>query len=218
MVGVAYGGFSMREYVFGLMAVCAVLSAPAAAAIFVDDFDDYSTTSQEHWDGSGRWTTALGVDLVKSGDYSLTCAGAAGSCIDLSGTSAGFMTTTLDLAAGTYLLSFDYTGNQLGAQYPTANFQVTAGSLDMTIGPLASTSAIFTTYTGLFSVGSSGPVALTFRQLAGGDPFRGSILDNVVISAVPEPATWAMMLTGLGVVGMTLRRRSRNRFSRIAFS
>ena len=111
-------------------------------------------------------------DLVKSGDYSLTCASAAGSCVDLSGTAAGFMTTTLNLAAGTYFLSFDYTGNQLGAQYPTANFQVTAGSLDMTIGPLTSTSAIFTTYTGLFSFGSSGPVAITFRQLAGGVPFR----------------------------------------------
>ncbi len=208
----------MRRYVSGLIAASAILSAPAAATIFADNFDGYSATSQEHWDGSGQWATANSVDLVKSGDYSLTCASAAGSCVDLSGTSAGFMTTTLNLAAGTYLLSFDYTGNQLGSQYPTANFQVTAGSLDTTIGPLASTSAIFTTYAGLFSVGSTGPVALTFRQLAGGDPFRGSIIDNVAISAVPEPAAWAMMLTGFSVIGMTLRRRSRNRFSRIAFA
>lgn len=35
-------------------------------------------------------------------------------------------------------------------------------------------------------------------------------LDNIgVISAVPEPATWAMMLIGFGAVGATMRRRRR---------
>lgn len=32
-------------------------------------------------------------------------------------------------------------------------------------------------------------------------------LDNVVLSAVPEPEAWAMLIGGLGVLGLRLRRR-----------
>ena len=35
----------------------------------------------------------------------------------------------------------------------------------------------------------------------------GPALDNVSIAAVPEPATWSMMLLGFGAVGVGLRRR-----------
>jgi hypothetical protein len=49
-----------------------------------------------------------------------------------------------------------------------------------------------------------------------GSPFTGGgaanvglieIVDNVVIAAVPEPASWAMMIAGFGLVGGALRRR-----------
>jgi len=34
-------------------------------------------------------------------------------------------------------------------------------------------------------------------------------LDNVSVSLVPEPATWALMLAGFGGLGLALRRRTR---------
>jgi hypothetical protein len=37
----------------------------------------------------------------------------------------------------------------------------------------------------------------------GGGAFGG----DLTISPVPEPQTWAMLLAGLGMVGMTARRR-----------
>ncbi len=42
----------------------------------------------------------------------------------------------------------------------------------------------------------------------GRPPF--SLLDGVSAAAVPEPASWAMMLGGLGLVGSALRSRRRN--------
>jgi PEP-CTERM motif len=63
----------------------------------------------------------------------------------------------------------------------------------------------------------SGP--LTFRF---GTPIGGSgvpVIDDVTFDvraignqgAVPEPATWAMMLFGFGLVGSTMRRRTATR-------
>ncbi|MBT9472342.1 MAG: PEPxxWA-CTERM sorting domain-containing protein [Phenylobacterium sp.] len=44
----------------------------------------------------------------------------------------------------------------------------------------------------------------------------GPLLDNVSIgvsSAVPEPATWAMMIMGFGLVGSAMRRRQALHFA-----
>lgn len=50
----------------------------------------------------------------------------------------------------------------------------------------------------------------------------GMGVDNVVLTAnavggaVPEPATWAMMIVGFGLVGLSLRRRGADRVSALA--
>ena len=40
---------------------------------------------------------------------------------------------------------------------------------------------------------------------------RASLLSPRVTSAVPEPATWAMLLTGFGLAGAAMRRRKQQR-------
>lgn len=47
---------------------------------------------------------------------------------------------------------------------------------------------------------------LTFRAIGTSDSYGGS-LDNVSVTAVPEPETYALMLAGLGLVGFMARRR-----------
>lgn len=51
---------------------------------------------------------------------------------------------------------------------------------------------------------------MTFVSTAGGRLNTG--LDNVGITAVPEPATWAMMIGGFALAGAAMRRRT-TRFS-----
>lgn len=202
----------MHRLIQGCLAISALAATPAAAAVvFSDNFDSYSPASAVPWNGNSVWTTGNSVDLVKSGEFNLTCAGGSGNCVDLSGDRAGSISKVFALAAGTYSLSFAYTGNQLdafGGPFPQTGFNFSVGSLTGSVGPLTNNSTAFTTYTGTFT-STGAPVTLTFAQQLGGNQFRGSILDNVSISAVPEPAAWALMIAGFGLVGGATRARRR---------
>jgi hypothetical protein len=59
----------------------------------------------------------------------------------------------------------------------------------------------------IFSAG--GTNTLIIKGLAGSNAsYSGTV--NYTVSPVPEPATWAMMIGGFGLVGGAMRRRTRN--------
>lgn len=65
---------------------------------------------------------------------------------------------------------------------------------------------------GMFNPNSayySDPLTLRFRNTSGGLVLDDITVDVIgdVIAPVPEPAAWAMMLSGFGIVGAGLRRR-----------
>jgi hypothetical protein len=99
---------------------------------------------------------------------------------------------------------------------PVSSFSFDAGSLDaynfLTINYLGGTSQTFD---------GSGVVGQTFRAIFtadGAERIAGVTfssdqnsfeIDNIAIGgAVPEPATWAMMIGGFGMVGGAMRRRT----------
>lgn len=49
---------------------------------------------------------------------------------------------------------------------------------------------------------------LTFAAIGTSDSL-GGYLDNIGLTGVPEPATWAMMIGGFGLLGAAARRRTR---------
>jgi hypothetical protein len=57
---------------------------------------------------------------------------------------------------------------------------------------------------------SGGNNILTVTGTTGGEASFSGNLSFAASSAVPEPATWGMMLIGFGAVGYSMRRRSNN--------
>lgn len=112
-----------------------------------------------------------------------------------------FDTTT---SVRNYSLSGGYGGVALG------NFTATDTSDDSLVG----WTAPYEIYTIRFVAGSAGNLK-AFVGSKSTDNI-GPLLDNfrlTIASAVPEPATWATMITGFGAVGVLLRRsRERSAF------
>ncbi len=202
----------MKKLFLAAAAAFALVAPAHAAVVFTDNFNGYPQGVP--WAGGGGWT-ATNVDLVQSGNFNLQCAGGSGRCVDLSASTPGSIARSFTLAPGLHQLTFDYTGNQLdgiGAApniRPVAGFRVRIGTLDIIVTPPnnnpVSSANPFNSFSANFT--ASGSDTLTISQLAGGDNFRGSIVDNVMIAAVPEPSTWLMLLAGFGLVGGALRRR-----------
>ncbi|MBA3897826.1 MAG: PEPxxWA-CTERM sorting domain-containing protein [Sphingomonadaceae bacterium] len=197
----------MRTILFSTAASLAVLaSAPAhATVVFGDNFDSYNQSVP--WTGGTNWSVGPGdVDLVTvPNGFALTCAGGSGGCVDLTGSTPGTLKSKLlTLNAGSYSLSFDYSGNQL-PQYAASPFTASIAGLGTVTFNTVQTDS-FTTYASNFVLGAPTATNLVFQQL-GNVQFVGNIIDNVSLSAIPEPAAWATMIGGLFFVGGAYRRR-----------
>lgn len=181
--------------------------------MFQDNFNT-TTTQGLNQNVFDNWNVVSGsVDVIgDDGSYDYFPVGH-GNYVDLNGSSGqqGAITTKASFAAGTYSVSFDLAGSQGGsgnvdpvfAHTTKILFSIGGVTQELTLDPTAG----FTTYTFLFT--TTGEGQLTFRDLPGGNNNVGNILDNVTVTAVPEPSTWAMMILGfLGVGFMAYRRKS----------
>lgn len=185
-----------------IVALAAVSAASQAATVFSDNFDAQSYGLNVTPIG---WTVTDGtVDIIGPTFYNL-CGAGNGKCIDLDGSNsnAGVLSTTFSLTAGVqYTASFELAGNQRGG---SDTGTVSFGSQSLSFA-LAAADA-FSAYQLVFTPGTSGVYSLSFAN-AGGDNI-GALLDNVSVTAVPEPETFALMLAGLGLLGAVARRKAK---------
>lgn len=102
-----------------------------------------------------------------------------------------------------YKVSFDAAARPV---YSTVNpFTVAVNGAQ--IGAFTATDLAWTTFsTGNF-LATGTTASLSFTGSASSvDSAVG--LDSISVSAVPEPAAWAMMILGMGVIGFAMRRRT----------
>jgi hypothetical protein len=106
--------------------------------------------------------------------------------------------TFADTPGAIYLSSFwmasdGLTPNDFGATGPGSLFLPTMNDIP---------ASGFVQYYGYFTGSGSDTITFNFRSDLG---YLG--LDDVSVTAAPEPATWGLMLAGLGLAGASLRRR-----------
>jgi PEP-CTERM motif-containing protein len=195
-----------------LIVLCAAITpcfAHAATTVFADNFD--TDTPGLNVTPSG-WSISNGgtVDTIANGGFGITCAGATGRCIDLDGTSGksgNLVSPGLNLLAGqTYTAFFDLSGNQR-ALGQTDVVSVSFDTAMTSVSVLGN--AAFGTHSVSFTPATSGTFHLSFLDSSRNN--LGAILDNVNVQtvAVPEPETLAMMIAGLGLLGVVARWRRR---------
>ena len=108
--------------------------------------------------------------------------------------------------AGMYELSFWYSAREqraAGDNGLSFSFGALSGSvLENTAGLQSGND--WRNYKGLVAL--NGDTELIFSGIGRSNSYGGS-LDNVAVTAVPEPETYAMLLAGLGLMGVMVRRR-----------
>ncbi len=212
-----------RSLVIGLAAsaaICVSSSAQAAPLIAGSSIDLAGYVQAL---GSTTLNNATGLDFV-SGPGGAASPGVAGTVATYgsgTGSLAGFSCSGASCGTISDILNL-----VTGAQSITNFFNLTGGN---------NSSPIAFDLTGITSINRSDPNFLTFSATGnirydGFDPTPAIFLfsaqgttatsfsaTTIAASAVPEPTTWAMMLLGLGGVGVAMRRRPTTRV-RIRFA
>lgn len=109
---------------------------------------------------------------------------------------------------GLYELSFWYSARE-GIPAGSNGLDFSFGSLTghVLYGVAGATSGhLWQHYTGLVTLSGSELTTLKFSAAESSDKLGGS-LDNISVTAVPEPETYAMLLAGLGLMGTIARLR-----------
>ena len=185
---------------------------------------------------SNLTVTAGSVDLVAAFDFGIQCVGGFGACVDLDGSTLASGTLETGFyafnAGDTVSFSLDLSGNQrqfnsddfalgfnFGALTAVTSYSQFGAWGNFTIfnniqlSGVSTSSSIFGTtpyqnYGIRFVAAQAGTVSATLRAF--GDDNFGPLADNLnldITANVPEPASWAMMISGFALVGVAARRR-----------
>jgi len=197
-----------------LLVGAAGAGAASAAIVLQDNFG--TTGAEGNWPGDTIFQSVPqpivngmpSVDLVGPGFFDNLAF--SGNSVDLDGSTgtgfspAGELQSVASLATGNYTVSFELAGNLRNAPAETTTVNIGTSAASAVVFSPANTqgytleTATFKDVSGQVSFTDSGPASQ-----------QGNLLDNVVVSSVPEPATWAVMLVGFGGLGVTMRSNRR---------
>lgn len=204
------------RFAFAFAAAALLAGSAQAATIINGSFEaginapvsNFRTLATGSTDITGWTVGGAGVDWI--GSYWQPADGA--RSVDLSALAGGSVSQAVTtVVGGRYKVSFAMAGNPDGTPpVKTMNVTINGSALapyNFTTNGTTSRAAMgWTTYTYDF-VATSTVSNLAFTSID--NTPSGPALDNVSISGgnVPEPATWAMLIAGFGLVGVAARRR-----------
>jgi len=211
----------MRSLLILPVFLSALTTLSAGAIVFQDNFsangapgvlpDD--TTPGALFAGANFSLTAGSIDLNGPAFYSALCNGTGSSyCIDTTGAGSqrGQITSTsINLADGTYELSFDLMGWSYQGLTETASVNVTLGTLVNQTYSVDGAANPYPLDTIIFTVSTPTAVQLVFTDTGTNDSssFAGGVLNNIEIQAIPEPATLALGGGALLAIAAFRRRK-----------
>ena len=176
-------------------------AAQAGAAVTVST-GAYSTPITYDFDPSGTSKVTGGQIVTGTNPYNYEAPGLTSTGYYLSSSPASTAVLSLsDFAAG--ITSFSFVWGTVD-NYNTISFLDRVGNTIASVtGAALGTPALtpqFVTFS--FTGTDQGVGSVQFASTS--NAFE---IDNIAIAPVPEPATWAMMILGFGVVGFAMRRR-----------
>ena len=200
----------MRKFL--LLTAAVLLATPAAAVNLIANGGFEADPNPGAFTNRIAGETTLTGWTIESGsiDHIGTYWNAASGTrsIDLNGGSPGVISQTIATIIGrSYTFSFNFSGNPDSGITKTMDFQV-GSQLGNTSYSNASRPLEWVPFSFNYIADSTSTVIRFTGTNAG--PW-GMALDDVSFSpgAIPEPASWAMLLAGFGLVGFAARRRRR---------
>ena len=232
-----------RTAIFTAAAFLACSNVQAQTLLIHDGFTpENGGASALNYASFANWNVSGVVDLIRSGDFGITCVAGTGSCVDIDGSqnTGGALTskTAFSFSAGDrVVVSFMASGSQrttatdvlrmsLNFSAPTtfSSYTSTIAGVTTSSGAptfvntgwsasatLAPTDA-FSMWTLDFTAANAGTFVLILDTTSNDNV--GPIVDDIAVrrfdaqtNVVPEPATWTLMLSGLGILGVAARRR-----------
>jgi hypothetical protein len=220
---------SLRAVAVAIATTATLGLASAASATIISDGDFSSPTVSGSFQSIsaggtiGAWTVVDGandpgvgsVDLI--GNYWLPPT-LGGQSVDLDGLHPGGVSQTFTAAQGKYLLTFWLSGNPDGPPVDKLlNVSVGSanGAYDYNLTANGTQRPNHMNYVQEqlgFTITGSGPTTLSFLSNDPADqsavqniPAFGPVIGGISIAAVPEPASWALLLMGIASIGGGLR-------------